>query len=393
MILETLPIFLITWIILIISGSFHEYGHACSAYFKGDITATVRGRKTLNPLKHIDFMGTLLVPVIFGFMTGFVWFAWMKPVPIDLRQFKNPRVDQALVTAFGPLSNFMLMLAGFFVIALFFPEAEMQGFSQTANILIFSNVSETQNILLNLVYFFTIVNAILGFFNLIPVAPLDGSWILISAVPKQYQDKLRTFLRIGPFLLLFLIFSGAIHPLFQWLFSPDLLSFFQQSLLIPLSGMLLIALFYYGWIVRPYQMDLKDDIKSREKQYHSQKNTNEQQSSPFQKNDKYTHKAPNLMSVENILTTSKDKEEIQVEQDQNKKLYQEMQGVLEELKSGKPITSELKTKVIELAKKVDKEANICTPEQFGEQDQVCLQCEYYKNCLLRELTHYMKKIS
>jgi Zn-dependent protease len=179
---------LLSFIGFFICLSVHEAAHAYVADKLGDPTAKYLGRMTLNPLAHIDIIGTVIVPV-FLIISGLPAFGWAKPVLIDIRNFRNPRLGNFLTALAGPMANliFALILA---VIIKFIPAASF---------------------LILLVR----INVILAIFNLIPIPPLDGSkvWNLILS-----WESYLTFERIGPFILIaFLIFSnyggGAIFTL------------------------------------------------------------------------------------------------------------------------------------------------------------------------------------
>lgn len=184
-------------IILLFSVMIHEVSHGTMAKELGDDTAEKMGRLTLNPLAHLDFFGSFLMPLLLYFATGgkFV-FGWAKPVPYNPLNLKHPRRDTALVAFAGPMANLLLALVLGVIIRLnFLPE--------------------------NLVYYLAyivLINIGLAIFNLVPLPPLDGSKILLYFFPSQ---KLEIFLlQYGNLLLiLFLIFGwGLIQPLISILF-------------------------------------------------------------------------------------------------------------------------------------------------------------------------------
>jgi Zn-dependent protease len=177
-----------------LSLSVHEWAHARVAFRLGDDTAARQGRMTLNPLAHIDPIGTLLLPLM-----G-VPFGWARPVPIDPHRF-DPKVMSraagiALTAAAGPLSNVALsagaiaLLAG---IARFSPDA-IAGHSLTVQLL----------------YLFALINAALGLFNLFPVVPLDGSRIAAVLVPDALRPAWNAYARIGPLVLLALVLAPTL---------------------------------------------------------------------------------------------------------------------------------------------------------------------------------------
>jgi len=176
-----------------LSLSVHEWAHARVAFRLGDDTAERQGRMTLNPLKHIDPIGTLLLPLM-----G-VPFGWARPVPIDPRRF-DPSVPLAtgvaLTAAAGPLSNFALSalaIALLAAIARFSPDA-IAGHSLTVQLL----------------YLFALINAALGLFNLFPIVPLDGSRIAAALVPDSLRPAWNAYARLGPLFLIALIAAPTL---------------------------------------------------------------------------------------------------------------------------------------------------------------------------------------
>lgn len=182
-------IFLI--VILIFSVIIHEIAHGSVAYYLGDPTAKYAGRLTLNPIKHLDPIGSVLVPVFLAIMaqvTGSgIIFGWAKPVPINPHNFRDQKYGSLKVAFAGPLSN--LSVALFFGLILRFVP---QMLSIPGLVVIFSYI----------VY----INILLAIFNLIPIPPLDGSHILFALLPYQAR-QIQIFLRqFGMFIILFIIF-------------------------------------------------------------------------------------------------------------------------------------------------------------------------------------------
>ena len=184
---------IILFIIFIVSIAVHEYAHGWMALRCGDNTARNMGRLTLNPIAHIDIVGTVLLPVAL-MMSGGLIFGWAKPVPVNPANFHNPGVDNAKVSAAGPVSN--LLLAVLFT---------------AGSILFYDSI---------VVYtFFKVgiqINLLLAIFNLIPLAPLDGSHIIEYYIPQNMKSQYFAFQKIGPMVLLVLVFSG-------WIFGTSLL--------------------------------------------------------------------------------------------------------------------------------------------------------------------------
>lgn len=183
-------------IILLFSVIVHEVMHGLVALKFGDRTAERAGRLTLNPIPHIDPIGTILLPALMILSQTGLIFGWAKPVPVNPLNFSNLRKGELFVSAAGILSNFGLSLAS----ALLFHILSASGL---VNPTIFQVLS-----------FAILINLILGIFNLLPIPPLDGSKILLSQLPynlaKEYQ-KLEPF---GFFILIFLLFSGMLQFVF-----------------------------------------------------------------------------------------------------------------------------------------------------------------------------------
>jgi Zn-dependent protease len=171
---------------LLFALTFHEYSHALVATKLGDPTARLLGRLTLNPIAHLDVMGTLVFV-----MTQRI--GWAKPVPIDERYLKHPRRDIMWIALAGPVSNLTLALL-FGTIVRFAAPMPV--------------TSVTQRVLLVMAEGSVIVNLGLMAFNLIPIFPLDGSRILTGLLSRQWAERYREMDRVGPFVLLGIIVLG-----------------------------------------------------------------------------------------------------------------------------------------------------------------------------------------
>ena len=182
--------------------SFHEFAHAWMASRCGDNTAARMGRLTLNPMAHLDTMGSLMIL--------FVGFGWAKPVPVDGRLLRNPRVDMMKVAAAGPVSNLILaMIAGM--------------------ILRFLNGTGLLNeAVLVLLLYFTRINIALAVFNMIPVAPLDGSQIFSAWLMKTNPQLAWKIQSYGPQVLFGLILFGIITGYsILWVLMEPFVNFFM----------------------------------------------------------------------------------------------------------------------------------------------------------------------
>ncbi|MFB7035227.1 site-2 protease family protein [Bacillus altitudinis] len=190
--LELIPYVAIT---LVVAFTMHELAHAYVAYRFGDPTAKNQGRLTLNPLKHLDIFGTILI-----FVAGF---GWARPVPVNRYHFKNPRLAGICVSIAGPLSNLVLAFLGFFVYVL------LQKFGGESLMRFEPGVDYFFRIFINL-------NVILFLFNLLPIPPLDGYRIIEDVVSPRIRAKMTQFEQYG--IIIFLIF--VITPLGQFIFGP-----------------------------------------------------------------------------------------------------------------------------------------------------------------------------
>jgi Zn-dependent protease len=185
--------------VLLFAVSVHESAHGWMALRCGDTTARDLGRITLNPAKHLDPFGSLLVPALLAF-SGAPIFGWAKPVPVSLRGVRNPRRANLLVSAAGPVSNFAVALLGgvaFFALRALAPTGPELRTSLFYPLL--------------LVALFTVaVNVSLGLFNLIPIPPLDGFGVVESFAPARWIRGVMWVRKYGFILLVVAIFTGGL---------------------------------------------------------------------------------------------------------------------------------------------------------------------------------------
>lgn len=184
--------------ILLASLSFHEAAHAWASNKLGDPTAKMLGRLTLNPLVHIDWIGTVAFPLVLA-LSGLPVFGWAKPVPVDMRYLKSPRRDFAIVAAAGPASN-VILAVGLIVLL------QLQG-----GLVPETGVTRMGVIFYNAIY----INLILAVFNMLPIPPLDGGNVLAGLVPEsmaQLVDRVRPF---GVFVIYGLMLTGGLNFVFE----------------------------------------------------------------------------------------------------------------------------------------------------------------------------------
>ncbi len=173
----------------------HEAAHGYVARRLGDTTAMMMGRLTLNPLKHIDPIGTVLVPIAMFLLSGFL-FGWAKPVPVNFRNLHHPRRDMALVAVAGPGANLLMAVFWGFVILL--GQSLLQTLSWVAVPLIYMGA------------FGVLINALLMVLNLLPIPPLDGGRVLSSLLPPRMSLKYARLEPFGLILVLGLLVSGFL---------------------------------------------------------------------------------------------------------------------------------------------------------------------------------------
>ena len=188
----------INLVVLLFSLSVHESAHAWAANRLGDPTARDLGRITLNPIVHMDLIGTVLFPLL-GLLGGGVFFGWAKPVPVNPNNLRRPNRDHALVAAAGPASN-VLAAVGFLAASKFL------------GALFPAQIAAQHTVLFPLYLLFRVglmLNVILAVFNLFPIPPLDGSWILSRLFPGQLGSLIERARPYGFLLLILLIWSGV----------------------------------------------------------------------------------------------------------------------------------------------------------------------------------------
>ncbi|GAB4285597.1 MAG: site-2 protease family protein [Coriobacteriia bacterium] len=202
------------FVVLIPSVILHEVAHGYAAFRLGDPTAKRAGRLSLNPLKHVDPFGTVLLPALMSLGGGPV-FGYAKPVPFNPHNLRDPRKGELVIGLVGPLTNFTLAVIGGVIV----------------RVLAFAPAGSVLDVVWYLGYLFAYVNLVLMFFNLLPIPPLDGSSVI---VPFLSDEGLRTFRRIerqGFILLLALLW---IPPMLGF----DVIGWYFQSTVVPLVRLL-----------------------------------------------------------------------------------------------------------------------------------------------------------
>ncbi len=177
--------------VILFSLTIHEYAHALAAYKLGDDTAKKEGRLTLNPLVHLDILGTLLLFI--------VHFGWAKPVPVDPRNFRDPRKGMLLVALAGPVSNLLTAVVAAVALKMIFQKYVVLGLPLTSEM----------EVIVRMLVWFIFIGIVLAVFNMIPIPPLDGSKVLFGLLPESLAYSYLRFETYGIFILFgILIFGG-----------------------------------------------------------------------------------------------------------------------------------------------------------------------------------------
>ena len=181
---------------MLASLTVHEFAHAWTADQLGDPTARMLGRVSFNPIVHIDPIGTIVLPVLAMFTTGFI-FGWAKPVPVNITRLGHPKRDFMIVAAAGPASNLVMA---------------------TAAALVFRSVGGIESMAdpaIRLLYFAVSINVLLAVFNMLPIPPLDGGNVLAGLLPDHYAPLINGLRQYGFLILLALIMTGMLRTIVE----------------------------------------------------------------------------------------------------------------------------------------------------------------------------------
>jgi Zn-dependent protease len=229
-------------VVLLLAISLHESAHAWTASRYGDPTAQLLGRVSLNPIRHIDVFGTIILPALL-IISHLPVFGWAKPTPVDPNNFKEPVKADIMTSVAGPVSNFILMSLGFFLAAAVMALAPQgkEALNDAVSLAILqqpvqapatlSAVFPITLFLVNVIY----LNLLLGIFNLVPLPPLDGFGFLFGLSPRPLKLALLPLQQWGPFILLAVLF---LPPLRRFL---DVYLLVGQSLVFYFLGVLTSA--------------------------------------------------------------------------------------------------------------------------------------------------------
>ena len=207
--LSPIQYFTISIIPVLLAITVHEAAHGYAAKHFGDKTAYFLGRITLNPIKHIDPVGTVVIPGMLLLLSAPFLFGWAKPVPVNFSNLNNPKKDMMWVALAGPASNLVMAIIWAIILGLF----KSSGASYALFIIGMAQVG-------------IMINLVLMLLNLLPIPPLDGGRIAVSLLPSPWSYKLASIERYGMFILIFLIVSGLLSAILL-----PLLRFFQGTLI------------------------------------------------------------------------------------------------------------------------------------------------------------------
>lgn len=197
---------------VVFAVTLHEVAHGYVAHLRGDDTAKILGRLTLNPIAHIDIFGTVILPILFYTMTGFL-FAYAKPVPVNFQNLTNPKRDMVIVAAAGPITNVVLAILSSLAlkgVGMMNPDSLATFHANLAG-----NSAATPGVLIlplmYMLYFSILLNTILAIINLIPIPPADGGRIVVGLLPEPASSSYASIESYGMLILVFILFMNPLN--------------------------------------------------------------------------------------------------------------------------------------------------------------------------------------
>jgi Zn-dependent protease len=203
----------ILFVSLVVAIILHEISHGVVALWCGDDTAKRAGRLTLNPIPHVDPFGSIILPAM-GALAGLPILGFAKPVPVNPARMRHPRRDMVLVGLAGPTTNLLLMAIAALV---------ARALVESGQVLTDTIDGNTGDLAVRIVFFFAVVNLLLGLFNLLPIPPLDGSALVERLLPREWLPTWYRFRPYGIFVLLGLVFftgvvTAVVSPFYDLLY-------------------------------------------------------------------------------------------------------------------------------------------------------------------------------
>jgi Zn-dependent protease len=192
---------IISIFVILFAITVHEASHGWAALKKGDPTAYQLGRITLNPIPHIDPIGTILLPAMLIIM-GAPPFGWAKPVPVNPLNLKDPRRDNLIISIAGPASNIAVAVVAFIILKIIL--------NLNPSLFYGGGFAKLLSPIIQILYLTILLNVILAFFNLIPIPPLDGSGVVMGLISEEAAQKYEQIRPYGFFILILLIMTGFI---------------------------------------------------------------------------------------------------------------------------------------------------------------------------------------